>query len=111
MFKHRHLLRVLHFTVILLNIRAQFFLLFRICLYYQTFTSLIDTEAYSELRKTSKMEIKLLTIFGKSSILDVCLGSEHTSPTLRYAHLRCFLTKQISEINGNMQEYIALHVV
>ena len=55
--KHCHLLRVLHFTVILLNIRAQFFFLFRICLCYKTFTSLIDTEAYSELSKTSKMEI------------------------------------------------------
>ena len=36
-----------------------FVLLFRICLYYKIFTFLIDTDAYSELSKTSKMEIVL----------------------------------------------------
>ena len=58
--KHCHLLRVLDFTVILVNIRAQFFaLVFWICLYYKTFTSLIDTGAYGEFSKTCKMEIFL----------------------------------------------------
>ena len=46
--KHRHLLK--YYGTI-------FVLLCRICLYCKTFTPLIDTEAYSELSKTFKMDI------------------------------------------------------
>ena len=46
---------LLHFTVIQLNIEGQ--ALFFISLYDETFTPLLDTEAYSELSETSKMKL------------------------------------------------------
>ena len=62
--KHSHLLRVLHFTVILLNIMAQFLFYCFVSAYtikiYFTYRWCIQktySEAYSELSKTSKMEI------------------------------------------------------
>ena len=55
--KHRHLLRLLHVTVILSNIRTKFWVfLFHIYLCDKIFTYLTDTDAYSELNETSKME-------------------------------------------------------
>ena len=68
------------------------FFFFYICvwLYNKTFTCLIDIETYSELSQTSKMELfanitntlkPFSTIFEKSFILHICLGSDHMSQT------------------------------
>ena len=68
-----------------------FVLLFRICLYYKTFTSL-DTEAYSQLSETSKMKIfgviKAINYFWKKFHNRYLSGFWTYLSTLKYAPLR-----------------------
>ena len=82
MFKHRNLLRVPHFTVILLNIRAQFLFYWFVSPY--TIKHLLLLEIQRGIQNSVKClrwrileSFKPLNIFGKSSILDVL--------TLKYA--------------------------
>ena len=66
---YRHLQRFLHFTVIQLHIEIPAHFLC-ICLYDKATTYLLDTEAYSELSQTSKIELFAIITNGLKTLTD-----------------------------------------
>ena len=113
--KDRHLLRFIHYNVITLSNRAQSF--FRICLYDNTFLSVIDTETYSELSKILRWcflrvnkYFNTVNYFRKKfHIWYICLGFHHAFEICTPCVY--FLTKQISDVSGIIQEQITLYDV